>query len=549
MQSIIINKARGKTAALLLSIFSLLLLSGCDLGPSNVESGTRDQILHLGNGTEPKDLDPHTVTGVPENNIISALFEGLISPHPQTLAPEPGIAASWTISDDGKTYLFNIRDNALWSNGDPVTAEDFVWSWKRMLSPAMASEYAYQLFTVKNAKQYNNGEITDFSQVGVKALDDKTLQVELENPTPYFLSLLTHYSTFAVHPPTILKHGAFDEAGTLWTRPGNFVGNGPFTLKSWRLNYIIRVAKNPLYWDKDKVRLNEIVFYPIDSALTEERMFRTGVLHATSTIPIDKISVYQQEYPDKITITPYLGTYYYRLNVNVKPLNDQRVRRALSMSIDRDSIVSAITKGGQLPAYNFTPPNTQGYYAKPSPIKYDVEAARALLSEAGYPNGEDFPEIELTYNTSDAHRRIAVAIQQMWKQALNIDIRLSNQDWKVYLSRIQSQDYSIARAAWIGDYADPNSFLDMFVTDGGNNQTGWSNAEYDRLIQLAATQAEQVDRYSSFQQAEAILMSESPVIPIYTYTRVLLKHQQLKGWHANILDRHPYKYVYLEDSD
>lgn len=533
----------------LLLFSTLTLLSGCDLGPSNIETGARDQILHLGNGTEPKDLDPHTVTGVTENNIISALFEGLVSPNPKTLAPEPGIASSWTISDDSKTYIFTIRDNALWSNGDPVTADDFVWSWKRMLSPAMASEYAYQLFTVKNAKQYNSGESLDFATVGVKALDKKTLQVELENPTPYFLSLLTHYSTFAVHPPTILKFGAIDEAGTLWTRPGNIVSNGPFVLSNWRLNYIIRVSKNPYYWDKDTVRLNEIAFYPIDSEQTEERMFRTGVLHATNTVPIDKIASYKQEQADLISITPYLGTYYYRFNTNIKPLDDPRVRRALSMSIDRESVVTSITKGGQIPAYSFTPPNTQGYYADSSPIKYDIEAARALLAEAGYPNGKDFPEIELTYNTSDGHRRIAVAVQQMWKEALNISIRLSNQDWKVYLSRVQSMDYSIARAAWIGDYPDPNTFLDMFVTDGGNNQTGWSNTEYDRLIQLAATQADQQARYQSFRQAESILIDESPIIPIYTYTRSLLIHPQLKGWHSNILDQHPYKYVYLEDTE
>ncbi len=528
-------------------IAALLVLGGCDLGPSNIETATEQQILHFGNGAEPKDLDPHTVTGVTENNIISALFEGLTSPNPKTLAPEPGVAESWTISDDGKTYIFKLRKNALWSNGDPVTADDFVWSWQRMLSPGMASEYAYQLFTVKNAKPFNQGDISDFSQVGVRALDAKTLQVELENPTPYFLSLLTHYSTFAVHPPTILKHGAMDEAGTLWTRPNNFVGNGPFTLKTWRLNYIIRVVKNPLYWDADAVRLNEIAFYPVDSALTEERMFRTGVLHIASTVPVDKIDVYQQEYPDKISINPYLGTYYYRINVTKKPMDDVRVRQALSMSIDRDTIVKAITKGGQIPAYVYTPPDIQGYFATPGQISYDIEKARQLLAEAGYPNGQGFPEIELTYNTSDAHRRIAVAIQQMWKDALNIDIRLSNQDWKVYLSRIQSMDYEMARAGWIGDYPDPNTFLDMFVTDGGNNQTGWSNPEYDRLIALAATQADQQERFQSFRAAEEILIEESPVIPIYTYTRVQLKQPQLKGWHPNILDQHPYKAAYIED--
>ena len=276
-------------------------------------------------------------------------------------------------------------------------------------------------------------------------------------------------------------------------------------------------------------------------------MFRTGVLHATSSTPLDKIASYQTNDPDKISINPYLGTYYYRLNVTEKPLDDARVRRALSMSIDRQAITDSITKGGQIPAFTFTPPNTQGYFANNNSIRYDITHEQQLLSEAGFPNGEGFPEIELTYNTSDGHRRIAVAIQQMWKQALNINVRLSNQDWKVYLSRIQALDYSIARAAWIGDYPDPNTFL-ICVTNGGNNQTGWSNSQYDKLIASAASEADEKKRYQIFQQAEKLLMDESPIIPIYTYTRVLLKHPQLKGWEPNILDIHPYKYVYLEDS-
>lgn len=530
-------------------LLSTLLCSGCDLGPSNIESAGREQILHLGNGTEPKDLDPHTVTGVPEHNIISALLEGLISENPRTLQVEPGLAASWHITDGGKTYTFKIRDNARWSNGDAVTAADFVWSWQRLLSPALASEYSYQLFPLKNAREFNRGEIDDFARVGVSALDDKTLKVELRHPTPYFLSLLAHYSTFAVHRETVLNFGRIDEAGTLWTRAENFVGNGPFTLSSWKLNHLIRVEKNPLYWDAETVKLNEIRFYPIDSALTEERMFRTGALHATSSTPLDKIAVYQAEQPEKISISPYLGTYYYRFNTDRAPLDDARVRRALSMTIDREAIVTAITKGGQLPAYTFTPPNTQTYRAPPSPIRHDIAAARQLLAEAGYPNGEGFPTLELIYNTSDGHRRIAVAIQQMWKTALNIDISLANQDWKVYLSRVQSQDYDIARAAWIGDYPDPNTFLDMFVSGGGNNQTGWSNPRYDQLIAEAATQADNPQRYATFQRAESLLMEESPIAPIYTYTRVLLKQPQLQGWHANILDHHPYKYVSIANGE
>ena len=532
-----------------LALFVVALLGGCDLGPSNVETGLEQQVLHLGNGTEPKDLDPHTVTGVPEHNIISALFEGLVSLHPETLAPQPGIASTWTISDDGLHYQFTIREDATWSNGDPVTAEDFVFSWQRMLSPNLAAEFAYQLFTLKNARAFNHGEITDFSQVGVKAVDARTLSVELENPTPYFLSLLAHYSTYAVHPPTILRHGNIDEAGTLWTRPGNLVGNGPFLLEEWRLNHIIRVVKNPLYWDAQTTRLNEIRFYPIEQQQTEERMFRTGVLHATNSVPSDRIATYAEEQPELLYIAPYLGTYFYKLNTTVDGLDDERVRQALSMSIDRETIVRAVTKGGQIPAYALTPPDTQGYFPPETTITYDIERARALLAEAGYPGGEGFPELTLVHNTSEGHRKIAVAVQQMWKQALDIDIQLENQDWKVYLSRIHSMDYQIARSSWIGDYPDPNTFLDMFITGGTNNETGWSNREYDALIESAAATRDQAERYAMFSRAEKLLMEGSPIIPIYTYTRIMLKHPHLQGWYPNVQDIHPYKYVYLAEGE
>ena len=522
------------------------ILSACDLGPSNVEAGKQQQVLHLGNGTEPQDLDPHTVTGVTEHNIISALLEGLVGEHPQSLEPVPAIAQSWTVSEGGRVYTFKIRKDAKWSNGDAVTADQFVWSWKRILSPAMAAEYAYQLYPVKNAKAFNLGELSDFSEVGIKALDSNTLQVTLESPTPYFLSLLAHYSTFAVHPETILKFGTMDERGTLWTRPDNFVGNGPFTLTQWRLNYLIEVKKNPLYWDAEKVKLNAIRFYPIGNALSEERMFRTGALHIASSTPSSKISVYQETAPDHISISPYLGTYFYRFNVNRPPLDNAQVRQALSMSIDRQAIINAVTRGGQIPAYSFTPPNTQGYYPPPSPISFDVSQARQLLSEAGFPDGQGFPELELLYNTSDGHRRIAEAIQQMWKQHLNISIRLTNTDWKVYLSRTNNLDYDISRAGWIGDYPDPNTFLDMMISNSGNNRTGWSNSEYDRLISQAATLSDQQQRYELFQQAENILDQQAPLMPIYTYTRVALINPSVKGWYPNILDRHPYKHVYLE---
>jgi oligopeptide transport system substrate-binding protein len=534
--------------------FIVLLASGCLMAvtascglksESNVSSGNRAQILHFGNGDEPQELDPHITTGIPEFNIQHALFEGIVAKHPKDLGIEPGVAESWEISDDLITYTFNFRRDARWSNGDIVTAHDFVYSWRRALTPALGNLYGYMFFYIKNAEAYYNGEITDFSLVGVKALDDFTLQVELKAPTPFFLQLLDHHSYFPVHPATIEKFGAIHERGTRWTRPGNFVGNGPFTLKEWKMNRILTVEKSPTYWDADRVRLQEIHFYPIPNASTEELMFRSGQLHVTSRVPNEKIEGYRQEKPESLSITPYLGTYFYRFNTTVKPLDDVRVRRALAMCINRVQIVERITKGGQIPAYTFTPPDTNGYTSDAA-MPYDVTRARELLAEAGFPDGSNFPTLEIIFNTDEAHRKIAIAIQEMWKKTLNINITLSNNDWKVYLDRESNLDYQISRAAWIGDYLDPNTFLDMFVTGGGNNRTGWSNLRYDQLIGQAALTAEQGNRYALLREAEQILIEEAPVVPIYTYTRVTLISPAVKGWEPNLLDQHPYKYVYLE---
>ena len=534
------------SSALALATSILIGLSACGGGgETNVESGTRNQILHVGNGAEPQDLDPHTTTGMPEHRIQYALLEGLVKLDGETLEPVPGAASSWSVSADALHYTFNLRQDGRWSNGDPVTAHDFVYGWQRILSPALGAEYAYQLYYVVNAERYHTGEIDDFSEVGVRAVDDLTLEVELSHPTPFFLGLLDHHSTYPVHRPTIERFGRIDEAGTRWTRPENYVGNGPFNLTTWELNRVIVVERNPHYWDADNVALNEIHFYPIENYSTEERMFRSGGLHKTEDVPIEKIGVYREEEPELIRTNPYLGTYFYLINTTRPPLDDARVRRALAMSIDRESIVENVTKGGQLPAYTLTPPGVAGYYPR-AKIPYDVEAARRLLAEAGYPNGEGFPAFELIYNTNESHQKIAVAIQQMWRQALNIDVTLANQEWKVYLENQNNLNFDISRLGWIGDYPDPNTFLDMYVTDGGNNDTGWSNPTYDSLIARAARTADPDERLEVFQEAEAILMREVPIIPIYTYTRNFLISEDVVGWPNNILDRHPYQHVSLE---
>ena len=534
-----------KLVALLAVTGLILTLSGCGDYQSNVESGNREGTLHWGNGTEPQSLDPHIATGVPEHHIISSLMEGLVHKDGETLEPRPGVAKSWDISADGRVYTFYLRQDARWSNGDLHNAHDYVWSWWRALQPALGNLYAYMYFPIANAKAYYDGEISDFSQVGVKALGDYVLQVTLTEPIPYFLQLLDHYSTYPVHRATVEKFGKADQRGTRWTFEGNIVGNGAFQLKEWKINRRITVERNPHYWNAENVRLNQVVFYPTENVTTEERMFRAGQLHY-SGIPSDKIQAYSQSDDPSLRIQPYLGVYFYRLNVDKPQLSDKRVRRALGMTINRDQLVSQITKGGQIPAYAITPPGTMGYYPE-SDLTFDPEGAKKLLAEAGYPNGEGFPTTEILYNTSEGHRKIAVALQQMWKKHLNIDVVLLNQEWKVYLDTVSNHHYEIARAGWIGDYVDPNNFLDMFLCNGGNNRTRWCNPEYDQIILQQVPKAKtHQQRLELFQKAETILLDEMPVIPIYIYTSNNLVHPTVKNFGRNILNQANYREMYLE---
>jgi oligopeptide transport system substrate-binding protein len=530
----------------LLACFTTALLTSCGGGESNVVRGNREGIFHYGNGSEPQGLDPHVVTGVPENHILRALFEGLAVKNPYTLEPEPGVATSWDISEDGRVVTFHINPEARWSNGEPITAADYVWSWQRLLTPTLGAEYAYMLFPVKNAEAFSKDVITDFAEVGVKALDDLTLQVTLNERTPYFIQLMDHYSTFAVHRATIEKFGKPSDRFTRWTRVENMVSNGAFQLKNWQLNRRIELEKSDNYWDRDKVKLNGIIYYPTENVVSEERMFRVGQLHYTNSVPLGKIPVYQEMTDSPYVQAPYLGTYYYLLNTKQAPTDDVKVRQALSLAVNRDKLNKTILKGTNLSAYSITPPDTLGYYP-PKLFSYDVERARELLAEAGYPNGEGWPGLELTYNTSEDHRKIAVALQQMWKDALNIEVTLTNQEWKVYLDSITNMHFQIARRGWIGDYVDPNNFLDLFITGGGNNNTGFSDPLYDEMILREAPQATTREgRFAVFQKAETLLMEQMPIIPIYTYTSKHLVHPSVNGLPPNLMDSLNMKYVWLD---
>ncbi|MCE9614906.1 MAG: peptide ABC transporter substrate-binding protein [Lentisphaerae bacterium] len=527
--------------------FALLALTvtACARRETPVQAGNRDQILHIGNLSEPQDLDPHTITGVQEHHVLFALLEGLVTEDPKDLHPTPGVAERWTVSDDGCVYTFFLRPDSRWSNGDPVTAADFLFSFQRILSPNLGAPYAYMLFVIKGAEAFNRGEAQDFATVGARAIDPHTLEITLTAPVPYFLTTLNHHSWYPVHPPTILKFGAIDQIGLPWTKAGNFVGNGPFTLQSWAPGDKIVVRKSSNYWDRANIRLNEIHFYAIGDNNIEERSFRAGQLHVTGTVPIDRIAYYQKEHPELLRLDPYLGTYYYLLNTTRPPLNDVRVRRALAMAVDRARLVRYVTLGGETPAFNFTTPDTAGYTSR-ARLPFEPKTAQQLLAEAGFPGGQNFPKLELLYNTSDAHGRIAQAIQQMWKETLGIEVQLVNMEWKVYMAQTDQHKYDIARAGWIGDYADPNTFLDMWVTGGGNNRAVWSNPEYDRLIAEAARTRDTTARFECFQRAEQLLMDEAPILPLYFYKSKSLVAPSVRGWYPNLLDRHPYNRVYLE---
>jgi oligopeptide transport system substrate-binding protein len=534
---------------LLLAAALTLLLNGCRPRETAVEAATASRTLLLGNLSEPNDLDPQIADSQQTFNIIMALMEGLAQYHPETCEAVPATAERWEISTDQLTWTFHLRRDARWSNGDPVTAKDFAWAYRRMLNPALGAEYASMLFVLRHAEDYYNGKVKDFSQVGVEARDDHTLVLTLAQPVAYLDKLVCHAAWYPLHPPTVTRFGGETTRGSAWTKPGNYVGNGPFLLDEWIPNKLIRVRRSPTYWDHATVWLNDVVFYPIDSTDAEERMFRAGQLHVTSSIPIEKIAVYKNDpaLAPLLRQETNLATYVYRFNTTRPPFNDVRVRQALTFAIDRQRIVERVAKGGQTPAQSLTPPNTAGFTAQ-SRVPHDPERARQLLAEAGFPGGRGFPAFEILFNTNEGHRQIAEAIQQMWRTELGVDARLFNQEAKVYSDTMRRLDYAVARFAWVGDYLDPSTFIDIMTGDSGNNQTGWKNAEYDRLVEAARSESSTAKRYAMFQRCEAILAEELPVAPIYYYVRNNLRRPGIKGWYGNLLDLHPLKGVSFETS-
>lgn len=504
-----------------------------------------EQILRLNNFTEPLSLHPGLITDVWSSNVIFQTFEGLTRIDDKGV-PQPAIAQEIKASEDLLTYTFTIRDNAKWSNGDPVTAHDFEYAWKWALDAKNGSEYAYQLFYVKNAEAAFNGK-AKLEEVGVKATDNKTLVVSLANPTPFFLELTAFYSYFPLNTKVVKDNPDWaKEAGPAYT------SNGPFKMASWEHKTKLVLEKNEHYWDANAVKLNKIEMNMINDANTELSMLENGDLDwagaPTGNLPLDAMPTLSEK--GLLAITPKAGTYWYEFNVRQKPFDNKKIRQAFAYAINRKDIVENITQGGELVATAIVPPtmfaeNEQGLFSD-----HDVEKAKQLLAEGmkeeGYTTIDSLPPITLSYNTEEAQTKIAQAVQDMWQKNLGVQVKLENQEWNVYYENVKNGKYQVARMGWTGDFNDPINFLEIFRTKEGNNHTGWENAEYAGLLAASAKEADAAKRKAILQQAEKILVDEMPVIPFYFKSTVYAKNPKLKGVVISGLGNAQYKWAYFE---
>ncbi|MHB8522783.1 MAG: peptide ABC transporter substrate-binding protein [Limisphaerales bacterium] len=493
--------------------------------------------LVIMNGAEVESLDPAIITGQPDLRVVMALFEGLLRNDPETGGPIPGLAERWEISPDGRVYTFHLRTNATWSTGEPITAEDVVYSWRRVLDPSTAADYAGQLFPVKNAEAYNSGQTKDPSLIGARALDAHTLRVELENPTAYFLDLCA-FQTLAVVPrQTIGKYG------DRWLMARPLPVSGAYQLEAWRLNDKIRLRKNRRYWDAANTRSEVVDILPVGIPTVALNLYETGAADIAwdkELVPADMVDVLLKR-PD-FHAYDYLGTYFIRFNVTRKPFDDARVRQALALAVDKKRIVEKITRAGELVASSLCPAGI-AHYRPPAGLGYDPAAARRLLAEAGYPEGKGFPAFDYLFNApagggAKMHEKIAVELQQMWKQELGIHVELRQMEFMVYLNAQSHLEYDTSRSSWIGDYNDPNTFLDMFMSNNGNNRTGWKSDRYDRLLRAANLQLDPVQREKLLQQAESLLVREDPpIIPLFFYKGI--NYFDARKIHGIYVDRNP----------
>lgn len=504
------------------------------------------QILHRGNGTQPQGLDPHVTEGLPSSHIQRDLFEGLI-----TRAVDgsliPGIAERWVVSEDGLTWTFHLRSNARWSNGDPMTAEDWRYSFRRIVDPATGSRFAILLNPILHAEDIIAGR-RDVEALGVRVVDTLTLAIDLEAPNPLFQEVLTHSLASPVHRPSVEAHG------DRWARPGNMVTNGPFQLEELAMQSHIRLVRNPYYWDSDNVILEEVFFYPTEDLSAELMRYRAGELSWTYEVPNTQFNWIQANLADELTVSDWFGIYYFGFNTTRPPLDDPRVTKALSLAIDREIITDKLTRFDERPAFAFTPHGVPGYDPPQPPWASWTQAereaeARRLLAEAGF--GADNPlRIEIRYNTHEDHRRISLAIAAMWQQTLGINTTLINEEFRVFLNnRRQRVVTEVFRSGWIGNYLDPMYFLELFFSDNPQNDVGFFNSDFDQKLFQAARAVDLEERLMRLREAETLLLETQPFAPIYTYVAARLVKPYVQGWEPNVLDQHPSRFIFLLRQD
>ena len=529
--------------SLVLILSAFLAACGNDKGGSDKSSS---QNLRLNIVSEPPTLHPALATDSTSGGVLIQTFEGLTRIDKDGV-PQPAMAEDIQVSDDQLTYTFKIREDATWTNGDPVTAEDFEYAWKWAIDPQNQSQYAYQLYSIKGAEAANNGE-GSLDDVAVKVVNEKTLEVTLVNPTPYFLQLLAFYTYFPVN-----KNVA--EANPDWYKDAgdDYVTNGPFKMTEWNHSESILLEKNEDYWDADTVKLETVEMSMVEEPTTELSMFDNDELDWAGlpfgALPTDSIKALKDD--GDLNVKAIAGTYWYKFNTEEKPFNNENIRKALTYAIDRKAIVEQITQGGQIPAMAVVPPtmfseNEKGYFKD-----NDIEAAKAALEkglkEEGYASVKDLPKITLSYNTSEAHAKIAQAVQDMWKKNLGIDVELDNEEWQVYLEKIDSGDYQIGRMSWSGDYNDAFNFLELYRdANGGNNDTGWENPEYKELLIASQKETDEAKRKQLLQDAEAILMNELPIAPVYFYTNTWVQKENLKDVVISGLGEAQLKWAHFE---
>jgi len=512
----------------------------CFLGCSRHEPPADLTIINF---VEPESLDPAIITAQADMRIVSGLFEGLTRLEPVAARAVPGLAERWEISPDGKTYTFHLRTNLQWSTGGPITADDVVYSWLRELDPATASDYAGQLYYLKNGEDFNTGKITNASLVGVHALDKFTVRAELIHPTLFFLDICAMPLTCVVPRQTIEKYG--DQ----WLNARPLPVSGAYELAAWRLNDKVRLKKNPRYWDAANTQSEIIDILPVGTPNTALSLYERGqvdIVWDKELIPTELTDVLLKR-PDFHTFT-YLGTYFFRFNVTRKPFDDPRVRRALALAVDKERIVKKITRSGELTTSHLVPPGTANY-AAPDGLGYNPELARQLLAQAGFPGGKGFPRFEYLFNAgaggANLNENIAIELQQMWRDELGIEMEIRQVETQVFWGMQQRLEYALSKSSWIGDYNDANTFLGMFLSGDGNNQTGWSNSRYDELVHDANETTDPAAREKMFQQAETILIrDELPVVPLYIYVGInYFNTNRISGIWQNMLDDHPLRCI------